>query len=40
VVFNVGEIPPGGDFMRCGEDLVIYEIWGVILVFRGTISSG
>jgi len=26
VVFNVGEIPPGGDFMRCGEDLVIYEI--------------
>ena len=38
MVFNVGEIaPPGGDFIRCGGDIVIYEIWEAISVSRGAI---
>ena len=32
--------PPGGDFMRCGGDFVIYEIWEAISVSRGAISAG
>jgi len=30
VVSNVGETPPGENFMRCGGGFVIYEIWGAI----------
>jgi len=41
VIFNVGEIaPPAGDFMRCGGDFVICEIWGATSVSRGAISAG
>jgi len=32
--------PPEGDFMRCGGDFVICEIWGAISVSRGAISAG
>jgi len=31
--------PPGGDFMCCGGDFVIHEIWGAISVSRRTISG-
>jgi len=34
VVFSVGEIVPGGDFMSYGGDFVIYQIWGTISVSR------
>jgi len=30
----------GGDFMRCGGNFVINEIWGAISVSRGAISAG
>ena len=30
VVFNVGEIAPGGRFHALWGDFVIYEIWGAI----------
>ena len=39
VVLNVGEIAPRGGFMRCGDDFVIYEIWGAISASIGVIYA-
>jgi len=34
MIFSVGEIAPRADFVRCGGEFVIYEVWGAISVFR------
>jgi len=34
VMLNVGTIFPRVDFVRCGGEFVIYEVWGAISVSR------
>jgi len=31
--------PPGGDYIYCGADFVICEIWGAISLSRGAIPA-
>ena len=39
MVFSVVEIAPGSDFMRYGDNRVIYQIWEAISISKRAIPA-